>query len=265
MATAKPSKPSVTLPDNFGGVKTEYTPEQISKGYLNNVPQTVDGGNINYEKDGIFRFIKYFKTVIDMLVDTPAGKTIVVNSSNSFDYITPENAANKTGTLNSSSTATQYPTAKAVYDAIKDINPALFQLKSNLVQTLSQATDKYPSAKAVQDAVNTKQATITGGASTIATANLTVNRALMSNSSGKVTVSAVTSTELGYLDGVTSGIQSQLNAKQTTANLSQTVDTSTSKYPSNKGVVNYSNKRHQIVSSLPSSPDPDVFYYIPEE
>lgn len=111
-----------------------------------------------------------------------------------------------------------------------------YQLKSNLVQTLSQATDKYPSAKAVQDAVNTKQATITGGASTIATANLTANRALMSNSSGKVEVSAVTSTELGYLDGVTSGIQSQLNGKQTTANLSQTIDTSTTKYPSNNAV-----------------------------
>ena len=265
MATVKPSKPSVTLPDNFGGVKTEYTPEQISKGYLNNVPQTVDGGNINFEKDGIFRFIKYFKTVIDALVDMPIGKTVVIDSSNRFDYISPENAANKTKTLNSSSTDTQYPTAKAVYDAIKGFAPDLFQLKSNLVQSLSQATDKYPSAKAVQDAVNSKQATITGGASTIVSSNLAANRALMSNSSGKVEVSAVTSTELGYLDGVTGAIQTQLNAKQTTANLSQTVDTSTTRYPSNKGVVDYSNKKHQVVSALPASPDPDVFYYIPEE
>ena len=36
----------------------------------------------------------------------------------------------------------------------------------------------------------------------------------MSNSSGKVAVSAVTSTELGHLDGVTSAIQTQLNNKQ---------------------------------------------------
>ena len=34
---------------------------------------------------------------------------------------------------------------------------------------------------------------------------------LISDSNGKVAVSSVTSTELGYLDGVTSGIQSQLN------------------------------------------------------
>lgn len=43
--------------------------------------------------------------------------------------------------------------------------------------------------------------------------SLTASRALVSDSSGKVTVSAVTSTELGYLDGVTSAIQTQLNAK----------------------------------------------------
>lgn len=42
---------------------------------------------------------------------------------------------------------------------------------------------------------------------------LTASRALVSDSSGKPTVSAVTATELGYLDGVTSGIQTQLNAK----------------------------------------------------
>ena len=58
------------------------------------------------------------------------------------------------------------------------------------------------------------QAAITGGASTIVTANLTANRALVSDGSGKVAVSAVTSTEVGYLTGVTSAIQTQLNAKQ---------------------------------------------------
>lgn len=57
---------------------------------------------------------------------------------------------------------------------------------------------------------------ITGAASTIVSSNLTASRALISNSSGKVAVSAVTSTELGYLDGVTSAIQTQLDNKQAT-------------------------------------------------
>lgn len=63
---------------------------------------------------------------------------------------------------------------------------------------------------------NGKQDKITGAATTITDDNLTVNRALISNSSGKVAVSAVTSTELSYLDGVTSNVQAQLNGKQPT-------------------------------------------------
>jgi len=62
-------------------------------------------------------------------------------------------------------------------------------------------------------AVTGKQATVTGGASTITSSNLTADRVLISNSSGKVAVSAVTSTELGHLDGVTSAIQTQLDGK----------------------------------------------------
>ena len=66
----------------------------------------------------------------------------------------------------------------------------------------------------VQTQIDSKQATITGGASTIASSNLTASRALQSNGSGKVVVSDVTTTELGYLDGVTSAIQTQIDSKQ---------------------------------------------------
>ena len=65
----------------------------------------------------------------------------------------------------------------------------------------------------VQTALTSKQDTVVGGASTITADNLTANRALISNSSGKVAVSTVTSTELGYLDGVTSNVQTQLDKK----------------------------------------------------
>lgn len=63
---------------------------------------------------------------------------------------------------------------------------------------------------AIQTQLNGKQATITGGATTIVSSNLTASRALVSDGSGKVAVSAVTATELGYLTGVTSAIQTQL-------------------------------------------------------
>lgn len=69
----------------------------------------------------------------------------------------------------------------------------------------------------IQTTLGSKQDAIDGAASTITDSNLTANRALISNGSGKVDVSAVTSTELGYLDGVTSNIQTQLNSKLSTA------------------------------------------------
>ena len=69
-------------------------------------------------------------------------------------------------------------------------------------------------ATTVKAAIDTKQATITGAATTITSSNLTASRVLVSNGSGKVAVSnSVTTTELGYLDGVTSSIQTQLNNK----------------------------------------------------
>jgi hypothetical protein len=71
----------------------------------------------------------------------------------------------------------------------------------------------------IQTQLSNKQATIIGGASTIAISDLTINKALLSNGSGKVDVSAVTSTELGYVSGVTSSIQTQLDAKEPNVNL----------------------------------------------
>ena len=111
-------------------------------------------------------------------------------------------------------------------------------------------------------ALQSKQDNIVGGASTITGDNLTANRALVSNGSGKVAVSAVTATELGYLDGVTSNIQTQLNKKLesapvtsvntktgavvltatdvgavSTTDVTQTLGTSTTKVPSEKAVA----------------------------
>ena len=65
----------------------------------------------------------------------------------------------------------------------------------------------------LQTALTSKQDVIVGAASTITDNNLAADRALVSNSSGKIAVSNVTSTELGYLDGVTSNVQAQLNNK----------------------------------------------------
>ncbi len=57
-----------------------------------------------------------------------------------------------------------------------------------------------------------------GAASTLLGSNLTKSRALISNASGKVGVSSVTATELGYLSGVTSAVQDQIDELNTGIN-----------------------------------------------
>ena len=78
----------------------------------------------------------------------------------------------------------------------------------------ASSTTTYANTKALVDGLATKQDTITGGATTITSSNLTASRALASDASGKVAVSTVTSTELGYVSGVTSSIQTQIGTKQ---------------------------------------------------
>lgn len=65
----------------------------------------------------------------------------------------------------------------------------------------------------VQTQLNSKQATITGAATTIVADNLTTGCVLISDTSGKVAASNITSAKLSYLSDVTSTIQAQLDAK----------------------------------------------------
>lgn len=65
----------------------------------------------------------------------------------------------------------------------------------------------------LQSALDSKQPTITGAATTITNSNLTANKALISDSSGKVGASSTTSTEIGYVHGVKSAIQDQIDGK----------------------------------------------------
>ena len=72
-------------------------------------------------------------------------------------------------------------------------------------------TQVYTKAE-VDTALALKQNNITSGATSILTNTLTINRAVISDGAGRVAVSStISSTELGYLDGVTSNIQTQLN------------------------------------------------------
>ena len=105
-------------------------------------------------------------------------------------------------------------------DALKSLGLTATATELNILDGITASTTELNYVDGVtsniQTQLNSKQKTINGAASTITNNNLTVSRALISNSSGKVAVSDITSTELGYLDGVTSKIQPQLNGKEPT-------------------------------------------------
>ncbi len=91
------------------------------------------------------------------------------------------------------------------------------------VTTAKIADDNITQAKVANDAIGADElasnavvnASVASGAAIAFSkmANLTTARALVSDGNGDVSVSAVTSTEIGYLDGVTSAIQTQINNK----------------------------------------------------
>ena len=122
--------------------------------------------------------------------------------SSTYVNVSQKGSANGVATLDANTLvpAAQLPTATSSVKGAVIVDTEISSNSSNPVQNSTIST-----------ALSGKQATITGGASTITTNDLTVSRALVSNSSGKVAVSSVTSTELGYLSGATSNIQDQID------------------------------------------------------
>ena len=95
---------------------------------------------------------------------------------------------------------------------IKDI--AQIETNTTAIGTLANltTTEKSNLVGAINELDSDKQDAIT----------VTASKALVSNSSGKVAASSVTATELGYLSGVTSAIQTQINGKQAKATYDST-------------------------------------------
>lgn len=137
---------------------------------------------------------------------------------------------------------TNYAWTGSSWDALGGtIDTSGFQTTSNLVQDLdSPSATTYPSTSAVSAAIAGKQDAI----------SLTENRAVVSGASGSLEASAVTATELGYLSGVGSAIQTQLDGKQATITGAATSVVSTDLTAS---MVLVSNANGKIAASSVSS------------
>ena len=67
----------------------------------------------------------------------------------------------------------------------------------------------------IQTQIDSKQATVTGAASTIVSSNLTANVVVVSDANGKAANSTISTTLLGYLSGLTGNIENQLTSLST--------------------------------------------------
>ena len=189
-------------------------------------------------------------------VTIEAGGVTSVNGKSGAVVLTQDDVGNGTTYVR-----THYDFTDAAKQQINTNKDNIATLDSDMEAAQGDITTLKGNVTTLTTALQSKQDKIVGGASTITDDNLTANRALVSNGSGKVAASVVTATELGYLDGVTSNIQTQLNKKLesapvtsvnaktgavvlgasdvgavSTANVTQTFRTSTTKVPSEKAV-----------------------------
>lgn len=165
------------------------------------------------------------------LADTTLQTNIDAKLSTATAASTYQTLANLVTAFQVTPDDTHYISEKLVYDQL-----ALKATSSALASHISDTSNPHsvtkaqvglgnadntsdadkPISTATQTALDAKQATVTGGASTVVSDDLSASKALVSDISGKIAVSAVTATELGYVAGVTSTLQTQLDAKQAT-------------------------------------------------
>ena len=86
-------------------------------------------------------------------------------------------------------------------------------VESELQNQITAIKKDYLTSADKETLENTKQNNIEGAASTVTSNDLATDKALISNANGKIAVSEVSSEELGYLKGVGSLIQTQLDNK----------------------------------------------------
>lgn len=108
--------------------------------------------------------------------------------------------------LKTATTGVTYADGKTSVDGVSVVEVLNTKAVASEVETaLSGKVDNSAYNAKVEEltnAINSKEGTIT----------VTADKALISDGSGKVAASSVTATELGYLSGVTSSVQEQINA-----------------------------------------------------
>jgi cytoskeletal protein CcmA (bactofilin family) len=196
----------VTVADN------ESTNEENLIPFIEDASAT---GNVGLESDGDFAYnpstgtvsATIFKGNIDA-VDGDFDGTLEADAITIGGVTLAETISDTVGAMVSSNTETGI---SVTYD--DSDNTLDFVIGAGAIVNSMLADDAVGADELAANAVVNASVASSAAIAFSKMEDLTASRALVSDGSGDVSVSAVTSTEVGYLDGVTSAIQTQLNAK----------------------------------------------------
>jgi Chaperone of endosialidase/Phage T4 tail fibre len=142
------------------------------------------------------------------------GFTSTLDNTTRFIFNTRDGSSSQTGTLTANAVNIDGQTALrvCVFDASKNVVSSSVSSTTLTYLDIGSSLTGLLNTKANLAGSNTFTGTNTfSSAIPITLSGLTASRALALNASGNIVVSATTSTELGYLSGTTSSVQTQLN------------------------------------------------------
>ena len=179
-----------------------------------------------------------------------AGADLVASDipdlSATYITMTQKGTSNGVATLNANGLipTNQLPSATTTTQGAVIVDSTLSSSSANPVQN-----------SAIYTALGNKQDTITGAASTITSSNMTSSVVLVSDASGKVASSDTTTTELSYLNGVTSNIQDQIDALEGRGRFLSVWNSTTGLPVTNPGTLPYTYKTgdYYIVGTVGST------------
>lgn len=159
-----------------------------------NIPNSIEEHNQSTLSHPYIQQLITQETTERMTADSSLSEAItteVTRATSAENYLstTKEDVSNKTTNISSTSTNTQYPTAKAVYEALQQVVPE---------GVVDESTTEYRVVR-----YNSKGLVIGGRKVT--------NEDIVSIDATKIGDGSITNTEFKYLDGVTSNIQNQIN------------------------------------------------------
>lgn len=159
------------------------------------------------EKDNAKEYARQAKESAEKATEIVGGQFIPISEKGAVDGVATLDLIGKVP-------ESQLPDSIVTIDGVNAI------VSSAINPVITDVTRLGASVEILND---NKQNILTGAATTIASNDLTASRALVSDTNGKVAVSDTTSTELGYVHGVTSAIQTQLNNRMPNTMANSTV------------------------------------------